>query len=106
VALSSLQEDRYRRLPSRYPREVAGYESIRRAGRRIAVVEPTLPLSYRWDLLPQWGLDRIPLRGPLPRVGPTVTILDLRHNPIATDPATAAADPSTTAAVASTRRHR
>jgi hypothetical protein len=78
VALSSLQEDRYRRLPERYAAQVAGYEALRRAGRVVTVVEPSLPLSYRWDLLPQWGLGAIPLRGPLPTVGPTVTILDLR----------------------------
>lgn len=78
AVLSSLQEDRYRRLPERYPEQVAGYDALRRAGPAIAVVEPSVPLSYRWDLLPQWGLAAIPLRGPLPRVGPTVTVLDLR----------------------------
>jgi hypothetical protein len=78
AVLSSLQEERYRRLPRRYAREVAGYDALREAGTVVAVVEPSLPLSYRWDVLPQWGLARIPLRGPLPTVGPTVTILDLR----------------------------
>ncbi len=77
VALSSLQEARYRRLPERYAEQVAGYDAIREAGTVVAVIEPSLPLSYRWDLLPQWGLGRVPLRGPLPTVGPTVTILDL-----------------------------
>jgi hypothetical protein len=78
VAVSSYQEDRYRRLPERYAAEVAGYDAIRAAGEVVDVVAPGLPLSYRWDLLPAWGLRRIPLTGPLPLVGPTVTLLDLR----------------------------
>lgn len=81
VVLSSYQEERFRREPSHYAREVARYDALRAQGRVVAVVRPGRPLPYDWDLLPQWGLRRIPLRGPTGPVGPTVWILDLRPPP-------------------------
>lgn len=78
VVISSYMEDRYRRRPDLYREEVAVYDAVRDRGRLIAVVGPDPPLSYRWDVLPQWGLDRLPLRGPVGAVGPTLTVLDLR----------------------------
>jgi hypothetical protein len=78
LALSSYQEERFRRRPDLYPDEVAVYDEIRAAGDVLAVVEPDVPLSYRWDQLPQWGAGRLPLFGPIRAVGPTITIVDLR----------------------------
>lgn len=77
VVLSSFQEQRYRRAPDRYPAEVATYDRIRALGRPVATIAPERPLSYRWDLLPRWGLARVPLRGEVGATGPTLTILDL-----------------------------
>jgi len=77
VVLSSYQEQRYRQSPDRYGAEVAVYDRLRATGRVVTTVAPSQPLSYRWDLLPQWGLARIPLRGELGATGPTLTILDL-----------------------------
>jgi len=31
-----------------------------------------------WDVLPRWGLDRLPVTDAIPAAGPTITILDLR----------------------------
>jgi len=78
VLVSSLQEDRYRALPERYADEVAMYDALRARGRVVDVIGPPEPLSYRWDLLPQWGMGGLPLTGPVGPVGPTVTVLDLR----------------------------
>jgi hypothetical protein len=78
VVLSSYQEERYRRLPDLYRDEVAGYDALRARGSELAVIAPSVPLSYRWDVLPQWGLRELPLTGDI-TTGPTVTFLDLRQ---------------------------
>ena len=78
VAISSYKEERYRREPRRYRRQVAVYDALRAKGRVVAVIGPRRHLAYDWDLLPQWGLRRIPLTGAIGPVGPTITILDLR----------------------------
>jgi len=80
AVLSSYQEDRYRAEPSRWAAHVAGYDALRAAADPLRVVRPSLPLSYRWDLLPAWGLRAVPLTGPAPVVGPTITFLDLRRD--------------------------
>jgi hypothetical protein len=77
VEISSYNEERYRAEPDRYAREVAFYDGLRAAGEVVAVVRPSRPMSYRWDVLPQWGLDRTPLRGEVGLVGPTITFLRL-----------------------------
>lgn len=74
VALvSSYQEQRY----AADPRTAVVYERLRQEGRVLVEVAPGVPLSYRWDLLPTWGLGAVPLAGDLPALGPTVTALDL-----------------------------
>ena len=78
VAISSYMEDRYRREPDRYARQVAVYDALRRRARVVEVIAPSRPLRYDWDVLPAHGLSRLPLTGPVGRTGPTVTILDLR----------------------------
>ena len=75
VVISSYMEDRYRREPKRYAAEVAVYDQIRREGSIIDVVVPSIPLSYRWDLLPQWGAGHLPMRHLV--VGPKITIIKL-----------------------------
>ncbi len=80
AVLSSYQEDRYRAEPSRWAAHVAGYDALRAAADPLRVVRPSLPLSYRWDLLPAWGLRAVPLTGAAPVVGPTITFLDLRRD--------------------------
>jgi 4-amino-4-deoxy-L-arabinose transferase-like glycosyltransferase len=81
VVVSSYQEERFRREPARYAKEVARYDALRARGRVVAVVAPRRPLPYDWDLLPRWGLRRVPLRGDTGPVGPTIWILDLRPPP-------------------------
>lgn len=81
VAVSSYQEERFRREPRRWADEVARYDLIRARGRPLAMVGPRVPLSYRWDLLPQWGMRRIPLTGDTGPVGPTIRLVDLRSRP-------------------------
>ena len=82
VVLSSYMEDRFRREPDRYAAEVAVYDAVRINGRQYALITPSLPLSYRWDLLPAYGMTDIPLRGGEPLVvGPTITVFDLRTGP-------------------------
>ncbi len=78
AVVSSYQEERYRRRPDLYPAEIAVYDALRERGRMIAEIAPARPLSYRWDLLPAWGLADLPLTGPLGPLGPTITVLDLR----------------------------
>lgn len=78
VLVSSTQEERYRARPQRYADEVAAYDALRARGRVVDVIGPPQALSYRWDLLPQWGMGGLPLTGPVGPVGPTVTVLDLR----------------------------
>lgn len=81
VAISSVQEERFRRRPDLYPSEVAVYDALRARGRVLDVVAPDLPSSYRWDQLPQWGVGDLPLTGAIGLVGPTVTVLDLSGAP-------------------------
>ncbi len=83
LVLSSYMEDRYRREPDRYVEAVAAYDAVRAGGRTLAVVEPTLPLDYDWDLLPGWGLDRIGIGAGAGGLvtGPTLTVVDLRAPP-------------------------
>jgi hypothetical protein len=83
VVVSSYMEDRYRRESQRYPREAAVYDALRQRGRVIAVFAPRRPLTYRWDVLPQFGEHDLPLTGPLGPVGPTITVLDLGVEPVA-----------------------
>lgn len=78
VLVSSVQEERYRARPDLYADEIAVYDALRARGRVVDVVAPARPSSYRWDLLPQWGLGDLSLTGDTGPVGPTVTILDLR----------------------------
>lgn len=80
VVISSYMEERYRREPEHFASQVAVYDKVRARGDIVAVVRPAFDLSYRWDLLPQWGADEIPLTGPIGDVGPTIAILDLRDH--------------------------
>jgi 4-amino-4-deoxy-L-arabinose transferase-like glycosyltransferase len=78
AVVSSYQEERYRRRPDRYGSQIAVYDALRARGRVLAEVRPSQPLSYRWGLLPQWGVGHLALTGPIGLVGPTITVLDLR----------------------------
>lgn len=78
AVVSSYQEERYRARPDRYGPQIAVYDALRARGRVLAEIRPSQPLSYRWDLLPQWGVARLRLTGPVGPVGPTITLLDLR----------------------------
>jgi 4-amino-4-deoxy-L-arabinose transferase-like glycosyltransferase len=79
LVLSSYREDRYRRHPHKYARELAAYDRVRAAGTVVRVIGPHPRLAYNWDVLPRWGLDRVPLTGDITAVGPTITVLDLRR---------------------------
>jgi hypothetical protein len=76
VVISSYMEDRYRADQSRYAKEVAVYDAVRQEGRVVAVIEPSKPLSYRWDLLPQWGMSSLPIFDRRV-VGPKITVLQI-----------------------------
>jgi hypothetical protein len=73
LVTSSFIVDRFRAEPQRYAAQLAVYDTIRREGTVVAVLRPSIPLDYRWDALPQYGADRVPLRGRAV-VGPVVTI--------------------------------
>lgn len=79
--VSSYNEDRYRRDPATYADEIATYDSLHAAGTVVATFEPSIPLSYRWNLLPQWGVGALWRGNPVadaPLVtGPQVTILHI-----------------------------
>ncbi|MBW3562061.1 MAG: glycosyltransferase family 39 protein [Actinobacteria bacterium] len=77
AVISSYNEDRFREDPQRYDDEIDVYDRMRAEGDVLAVIEPFRPLSYRWDVLPQWGLDHVPLTGEVGATGPTLTIVDL-----------------------------
>jgi hypothetical protein len=77
VVISSYMEERYRLEAQRYPREAAVYDQLRRRGRVVAVISPSRPLSYRWDVLPAFGEGRVPLTGSIGPLGPIITVLDL-----------------------------
>jgi hypothetical protein len=79
AVISSYMEDRFRRLPERYREQVEVYDAMRTKGEVVAVIRPFVPLDYDWDLLPQWGVARLPLRGRMGPTGPTLTVLDLRR---------------------------
>lgn len=77
--VSSYNEDRYRRDPDTYADEVATYDALYAAGSVVARFEPSTRLTYRWNLLPQWGVGELWRGNPVadaPLVtGPMVTIL-------------------------------
>lgn len=77
--ISSYNEDRYRRDPDTYADEVATYDALHEAGTVVTRFEPSIPLNYRWNLLPQWGVGALWGGNPAddaPLVtGPLVTIL-------------------------------
>jgi len=73
VVVSSFMQDRYRDEPDRYRAQVARYAELARTAQLVAVLAPSVPLDYRWEALPQYGIRAVPLTGPLV-VGPTVTI--------------------------------
>lgn len=77
VEISSYNEDRFRGDPERYADAVAVYDRLRATGEIVAVVRPTRPSAYNWDVLPQWGVDEVPLTGPVGAVGPTITFIEL-----------------------------
>jgi len=80
AVVSSYQEERYTARPDLYPSQSQAYAALRRDTTIARVVAPSVPLTYRWDGLPQWGLARLPLTGPDPTVGPTITVFDLRDD--------------------------
>lgn len=80
AVVSSYQEERYTGRPDLYPAQAEAYGALRRDASVVEVVTPSVPLTYRWDLLPQWGLAGLPLTGPDPVVGPTITVFDLRDD--------------------------
>lgn len=77
--ISSYNEDRYRRDPATYADEVATYDALHAAGTVVASFEPSIPLSYRWNLLPQWGVGALwrgdPTSDETLVTGPLVTVL-------------------------------
>lgn len=77
AVISSYNEDRFREDPQRYADEIDVYDRMRAEGDVLGVIEPFRPLSYRWDVLPQWGLHHVPLTGEVGATGPTLTIVDL-----------------------------
>jgi MFS family permease len=79
AVISSYMEDRFRRLPERYREQVAVYDAMRAEGEMVAIIRPFVPLDYDWDVLPQWGLVNLPLRGKMGPTGPTLTVLNLRR---------------------------
>jgi hypothetical protein len=79
VVISSYMEQRYERAGHTYAAQAALYRAVRNKGRVVEVIAPMVPLAYNWDVLPRWGLEHVPLRGRLGGVGPTITIVDLRH---------------------------
>lgn len=78
---SSYMEERFRREPRRYSSQIAAYNLLRKVGRVHATFEPTISSTYRWDLIPQWGIESIPLTESVGLVGPTITVYDLRQRP-------------------------
>lgn len=80
AVVSSYQEERYSARPDLYPDQAQAYAALRREAPVVQTVAPSVPLTYRWDLLPQWGLAGLPLTGPDPAVGPTITVFDLRDD--------------------------
>jgi 4-amino-4-deoxy-L-arabinose transferase-like glycosyltransferase len=77
VVTSSYEEERYRLDPDRFRTLVDAYDFVRTHGRVVTVIAPSRPLRYNWDTLPTFGLDTIPLTGPVGLVGPTITVYDL-----------------------------
>lgn len=77
--VSSYNEDRYRRDVETYAAEVATYDALHAAGTVVATFEPSIPLRYRWNLLPQWGVGALwrgnPVTDAALVTGPLVTIL-------------------------------
>ncbi len=82
--ISSYNEDRYRRDPITYADEVATYDALHEAGTVVASFEPSIPLSYRWNLLPQWGVGALwrgdPTSDETLVTGPLVTVLRIESD--------------------------
>lgn len=83
AVVSTYMEQRYTADPATAP----VYTAMRARGRMLLDHQPSIPLTYRWDLLPTWGIGGVPLRGPVPALGPGMTVLDL------TEPRGAEVDP-------------
>ena len=83
AVISTYMEQRYTVDPVTAP----VYTAMRARGRLLLDHQPGIPLTYRWDLLPSWGIGGVPLRGPVPALGPGMTVLDL------TEPRGAEVDP-------------
>lgn len=75
--ISSYMEERFRLDPQEHAEAIAVYDDMRERGEVVEVIAPFTPLSYRWDVLPQWGLDLVPLTGEVGPTGPTITVVDL-----------------------------
>ncbi|CAN5465616.1 hypothetical protein BH23ACT9_BH23ACT9_34000 [soil metagenome] len=73
VLVSSYQEERY----AADAITGAVYTQLRERGTVLHERTPGVSLTYRWDLLPPWGIGAIPLTGDVPALGPSVTVLDL-----------------------------
>jgi hypothetical protein len=78
VVISSYIEERYRAEPERYAKELRVYDELRERGEVVAVIRGDHDLSYRWDHIPQWGADELPVIGSSDELGPTITVIDLR----------------------------
>jgi hypothetical protein len=78
AVVSSYMEERFRRQPAKYAADVRVYDAMRAHGRVVRIVAPPQHLAYNWDVLPRWGLDRLPVLGRIRATGPTITILDMR----------------------------
>jgi hypothetical protein len=78
AVISSYMEDRYRREPKRYARQVAVYDALRQRGKVVDVIGPRRHLAYDWDVLPQYGLSSLPALRSMGATGPTITVLDVR----------------------------
>jgi hypothetical protein len=76
LVISSYAEERYRAEPLRYPQEVAVYDRIRRLGTTVSVTRPSVPLTYRWEALPDYGIRAVPLDRPAV-VGPIITVVKM-----------------------------
>ncbi len=73
VLVSSFMQDRYRAEPDRYRAQLDRYAQLATTATLIDVFAPTVPLQYRWEALPQYGVHAVPLSGPLTG-GPTVSV--------------------------------
>lgn len=72
--VSSYNTDRYERLPDTYDAALEQYGRFVAAHDVVATFTPDVPLDYRWNLLPQWGVGGLAFRDGVV-TGPTVTVL-------------------------------